>query len=249
MHCQYLSLSIIIPTLNEEEGIAKTICSIPEYIRKKSEIIVADASSDYTPLIARCLGAKVIKMKKGKGRQMREAVEKSAGDILVFMDGDGTDPGQYIPKLLEELEKADLVLGCRGSKKSESDYPFMRELFIFYSIFFPGPFHLINFKVSDPLAGFRAIRRKDWEKLNLKSIYFEIETEMNIMAIKQGFKIKQVIIPNLKRCGGVMKSKFGTNPEMWFRVMRLFLRYCNDKDIRDRIKGEMKKILNLKIEI
>ena len=57
-------ISIIIPTLNEEEGIAKVLCSIPEEIRQKAEIIVVDISTDYTPVIAQRLGAKVVKAKE-----------------------------------------------------------------------------------------------------------------------------------------------------------------------------------------
>ncbi|PIR72167.1 MAG: hypothetical protein COU42_02480 [Candidatus Nealsonbacteria bacterium CG10_big_fil_rev_8_21_14_0_10_36_24] len=239
MPCQ---VSIIIPTLNEEEGIAKTICSIPEKIRRDSEVLVADASADYTPIIAQNLGAKMIRTKKGKGRQMRYAVEKSKGDILIFLDGDGTDPAEYIPKLLEKLKTADLVLGCRSKKIFKNDYPMMRELYRFYRIFVAPPFRLLNFRVSDPLAGFRAIRRKDWDRLNLKSNTFEIETEMNIKAIKLGFVIKEVKIPNLKRCGGVLKSKFGTNPKMWFKILRLFLKYCEDEAIKAKIKKEIKNI-------
>jgi len=235
-------ISIIIPTLDEEEGIAKTICSIPEEIRKKSEIIAVDSSSDYTAIIAKKLGAKVIKEKKGKGRQMRRGVAESKGDTLVFMDGDGTDPGEYIPKLLRKLERADLVLGCRSLKHFKSDYPGMRQLFKFYRIFFVPPFRLVDFRVSDPLAGFRAIRRKDWDSLNLKSNTFEIETEMNIKAIKGGFIIKEVKIPHLKRCGGILKSKFGANPKMWFKIFRLFLKHCEDRKIQEKIKEELKNI-------
>ena len=105
-------VSIIIPTLNEEQAIAKVICSIPESAAEKAEIIVVDASDDYTPAIARRLGARVVRTgKKGKGRQMKMGAKKSKGKILVFLDGDGTDPPEYIPKLLKKLEKADLVLG------------------------------------------------------------------------------------------------------------------------------------------
>lgn len=238
-----IMLSIIIPTLNEEEGIAKVLCSIPDKIKKESEIIVVDVSNDYTPVIAEKLGAKVIKMKeKGKGRQMREGVKKSRGDILIFMDGDGTDPGYYIPEILAKLKTSNLVLGCRSGEKSKSDYPLMREFFQFYNLFFPKPpFRFIGFKVSDPLAGFRAIRRKDWDRLNLKSNYFEIETEMNINAIKKGFIIKEIRIPNLKRCGGLLNSKLGVNPKMWFRILRLFFKHCGDKEIKEKIKKEIKK--------
>ncbi len=58
-------------------------------------------------------------------------------------------------------------------------------------------FQFIGFNLSgDPLAGFRAIRKKDWQKLKLKSNDFKIETEMNIKAMKQGFIAKAVLIPH-----------------------------------------------------
>ena len=223
-------ISIIIPTLNEEEGIAKVICSIPEDIRKKSEVIVVDVSNDYTPIIAERLGAKVIKVReKGKGRQMRIAVKKSKGDILVFLDGDCTDPPQYIPKLLEKLKTANLVLGCRSFKSFKSDDPKMKRIFSLYGIFIVPIFRLINFRAPDPLAGFRAIRRKDWDKLNLKSNGFGIETEMDIRAKEENFVIKNIRIPNLKRCGGFGKSKFFKDYKSWFRISKMIFDYCRNK--------------------
>jgi len=231
-----MKFSIIIPTLNEEEGIAKVLCSIPEEIRKQSEVIVVDSSTDYTPLIAKRLGARVIKTRKGKGRQMRKGVEMSQGEILIFLDGDGTDPAEFIPKLIKELEKANLVLGCRGRKEFKEDNRIMRQIFKVYSVFMGPLFSLIGFKTSDPLAGFRVIRRKDWDKLNLKSKAFEIETEMNIKAIKEGFLIKEVAIPHLKRCGGLGKSKFAYNPKQWLVISKMFLKYFKDERLKTKIK-------------
>lgn len=233
-------LSIIIPTLNEEEGIAKVICSIPEKIRKKSEVIVVDASDDMTPIIAEKLGAKVIRMnKKGKGRQMIEGVKQSKGKVLVFLDGDCTDPPQYIPKLLKELKSANLVLGCRYMKDFEIDDKALRRLFKVYGFFITHLFRLIDFKISgDPLAGFRAIRRKDWDRLNLESDDFKIETEMNIKAIKQGFVIKEVPIPHLRRCGGGLKaSKLVFNPQQQFEISKLFFQYFKEEKIKRGIRN------------
>ncbi len=232
-------ISIIIPTLNEEEGIAKVICSIPKETRKKSEIIVVDVSDDMTPLIAARLGAKVIRAgKKGKGRQMRVAVKEAKGDILVFLDGDCTDPPQYIPQLLKELKSANLVLGCRYMKDFEIDDKMLRRIFKVYGFFITRLFRLINFKVSgDPLAGFRAIRRNDWDKLNLESDDFKIETEMNVKAVKQGFVIKEVPIPHLKRCGGGLKgSKLLNSPQQILEIYKLILRYFKEEQIVSRLK-------------
>ncbi len=232
-------LSIIIPTLNEEEGIAKVLCSIPEKIRKQSEIIVVDVSADLTPVIAQRLGARVIKMdKKGKGRQMRKGAEQAKGEILIFLDGDGTDPAQYIPKMLKELEKADLVLGCRSMKDFEIDDRNFRRIFKIYGFFIQNIFRLIDFKAADPLAGFRAIRKKDWDRLNLETDDFKIETEMNIKAMKEGFVVKEIAIPHLKRCGGGLKaSKLTHNPQQWFEISKIFFKYFKEEKLKSRIKN------------
>ena len=232
-------LSIIIPTLNEEEGIAKVICSIPEEIRRQAEIIVVDVSDDCTPIIAQKLGAKVIRMKiKGKGRQMREGVRQSKGETLIFLDGDGVDPPQFIPKLLEKLEKADLVLGCRNVKDFEVDDRATRRIFKIFGFFFNRLFRLIDFKIDgDPLTGFRAIRRKDWDRLKLETDDFKIETEMNIKAMKQGFKIKEVPIPHLKRCGGLRGSKLTFNPKQQLEIAKLFLKYFKEEKLKSKIKN------------
>ncbi len=225
-----ITLSIIIPTLNEEEGIAKVICSIPEEVRKVSEVIVVDVSNDLTPVIAEKLGVKVLReKKKGKGWQMRQAVKESHGDILVFLDGDGTDPADFIPKLLKKLEKANIVLGCRSLAEFKKEDKKMRQVFQLYKIFSYPVLSLLGLKVSDPLAGFRAIRRSDWDALGLKSDNFEIETEMNIKAIKKNFIIDEVLIPNLKRCGGAQNSKFFKSPKMWFKISKMILDYNREK--------------------
>ena len=231
-------ISIIIPTLNEEKGIAWVLGSIPKEIKKNSEIIVVDVSTDKTPVIAKEMGARVIKVKeKGKGRQMRIAVEQSKGDILVFLDGDGTDPPEYIPKLLKELEKFDLVLGCRGIVFSETDDPAFRRHYKVYGVFIKPLFGLIDFNIKgDPLAGFRAIRRKDWDRMELKSDYFEIETEMNIKAMKLGLTIKEVAIPHLKRAGGLRNSKLTFHPRMHFKIIKVFLKHFKEEKIRGKIK-------------
>jgi len=235
--------SVIIATKNEEEAIAKVLCSIPEEIKKRSEVIVVDSSTDYTPIIADKLGARVIRERKdGKGRAMRRGVKESKGDILIFLDGDGTDPPQFIPKLIKKLDTCNLVLGCRAIKKFKTDSWWVKNIFIPYKLFMVPFFNLAGFKVSgDPLAGFRAIRRSDWEKLNLKSNGFEIEAEMNIKSVIHGFKVKEVPIPHLKRGGGLFNSKLVTNPKMWFKIMNVVLKYVKDEKIKKKMKRLVKQ--------
>jgi len=173
---------------------------------------------------------------------MRRGVKESTGEILIFLDGDGTDPPQYIPKLIKKLETANLVLGCRSMKNFKSDDKMMRIFFKLYSLYMWPIFGLINFKASDPLAGFRAIRRKDWDKLDLKSDYFEIETEMDIKAIKKGFVIKEVAIPNLKRGGGLKNSKLISSPRMWLRIIKVALKYFKDEELKLKLRSFESKL-------
>lgn len=229
-----MKYSIIIATLNEEKGIAKVINSIPKEIRNQAEIIVPDVSTDSTPIIAERLGAKVIRMKeKGKGRQMREAVKQSKGEMLIFMDGDATDPGGYIPKMIKKMEetKANIVLACRSEKDFEEDDKEMKKAYSFSIIFYKPLFALINFKASDPLAGFRIIRRRDWDKLDLKSDDFRIETEMNIKGMLKNFRAEEIQIPNLARAGGLMSSKLTSDPIMEFKILSMILIFLFFKKI------------------
>ena len=247
-----MKYSIIIPTKDEEEGIAKVLCSIPESIKKESEIIVVDSSKDLTPKIAECLNAKVLRPnKKGKGYAMKYAVKRSKGDIIIFLDGDGTDPASYIPKLVKKLKNSDIVLGCRSYSYSKEDDPKMRTVFKIYSKFVIPTFKAIGWKVSgDPLAGFRVMKRQTWNKMNLKSNGFLIETEMNIRALELGLKVTSLPIPHLKRAGGLGKSKLVSSPKDWVKIAKYVIKYAinqkhkklNDKlDKLNHIIGTFKK--------
>jgi glycosyltransferase involved in cell wall biosynthesis len=239
-----LQASIIIPTRNEEEAIAKVLCSIPKEIQKNAEIIVVDSSEDMTPIIAQRLGARVIKAKKkGKGYAMKLGARVAKSDVLVFLDGDGTDPPQYIPKLLDKLKKYDLVLASRNLKSKYSNKKY-KLVFAIYIPFVKSFFKLLGFNVKgDPLAGFRAIRKDAWKKLNIKSNDFLIETEMNLKAIEHGLKIGEISIPILPRCEGLLKSKFARNPNQWVKIFNYGINYTKDKLVKRKLVELKKKLI------
>jgi glycosyltransferase involved in cell wall biosynthesis len=105
-------ISIVLPTINEEKGIGKTIDAIDKKYLKKNkweyEIIIIDGDSkDKTQEIAKNKGAKVIiEKRKGYGRAYKTGFTKASGDIIVTGDADATYPFEkihiYIKKLLDE---------------------------------------------------------------------------------------------------------------------------------------------------
>ena len=109
-----MKVSIVLPTLNEENGIGKTIDSINRnYFRLKGwdlEIVVVDGNStDKTRDIAEKKGAKVIvEPRKGYGRAYKTGLNHASGDIIVTGDADGTYPFDRIHEYIEILLDKDV---------------------------------------------------------------------------------------------------------------------------------------------
>jgi glycosyltransferase involved in cell wall biosynthesis len=108
-------VSIIIPTLNEQAGIERTIRSIPQSDIKETtgsdvEIIVVDGqSTDSTREIATRLGANVIlEERKGYGRACKAGFAAAKGEILVTIDADNTYPTECIPDYVQQLQGGGL---------------------------------------------------------------------------------------------------------------------------------------------
>ena len=118
-------LSVIIPTINEEKSIGKTIRDVNKHLKGLDhEIIIVDTNStDRTVKIAKSLGAKVInEPRRGYGRAYKTGFSKSSGNTIVTLDADSTYPIGSIKMLLGTLEKKDLdfVSGMRKRSKGMS---------------------------------------------------------------------------------------------------------------------------------
>jgi len=216
-------VSIIIPTLNEEMAIKDTIQGIPNHVKEYSEIIVVDGlSDDDTTIEAKKASAKiVIEKRKGKGIAMRSGADYARGEILVFIDGDGTYPSDVIPKFVDLLKENDMVIGNIIPYLKEFKGKRAEQLYVYFSTKLTNfLFSIFGIALEDPLDGLRAIKKADFKKLELESDGFEIEAEMNIKAFKYGFKIAEVPIKYLKRKG---KSKFIFDLRSQWRIIRMLL--------------------------
>jgi glycosyltransferase involved in cell wall biosynthesis len=220
------SISIIIPTLNEEAGIQETIHRIPPRIRQREEILVVDGSSDdetvarASVLGARVLGARVLVVPRvGKGYAMHRGVQEARGELVLFIDGDSSYPSEDIPKFLAVAGPNRLVLGnaalyVLGQPTLRAKLDLLAPSFLLTQFIF----WLFGVPLHDPLTGMRAIMKADYQRLHLSALTFEIETEMDIQAIAKGLHLIEIPIQITPRKG---QSKFFFDFRSHLKILRL----------------------------
>lgn len=193
------SVSILIPTLNEETAISKIIREFKH--EGFTNILVMDGNStDNTRDIAEREGAKVVIQRgKGKGSAIKQAFEILESDIVVIIDGDGTYSPTEARRLIEPIinNEADHVIGNRFAyngvfkKFNKIGNTLLNKIFSWgYSI-----------KLNDILSGYRALTKEVAKEMKLGKTGFEIEAEMVIESVKRDFRIKEVPISYAKRKG------------------------------------------------
>ncbi|PJC27928.1 glycosyltransferase family 2 protein [Candidatus Shapirobacteria bacterium CG_4_9_14_0_2_um_filter_39_11] len=217
-----MKVTAVIPAKNEEEGIEKIIKNVSRFV---DEVLVVDGhSKDKTRQIAKECGAKVVlDGGKGKGDGIRTGIRKAKGDIIVFIDADGSHNPKDIPKLIKPIKngEADLVVASRA--KGGSDEIRLDLDGLFRQIGSEIAAILVNFRwranLTDIQNGFRAIRKKTALALKLESDGFEIEEEMIMKCLKRGVRIMEVAGHEYQRRWGV--SKLPTT-QAWRFLLRLF---------------------------
>ncbi len=153
--------SIIIPAYNEELAIASVIGEVKRVCDAHNiaaEIMVVDdGSSDNTARLALAAGARVLRHRsnRGYGAALKSGIAAASNGNIVITDADGTYPSEYIPTVLDELDRADMVVGARIGTKVK--IPLVRR---------PAKWmlnrvanYLSNARIPDLNSGLRAFRR------------------------------------------------------------------------------------------
>lgn len=197
-----LKVSVVIPAKNEEKTIARIVKGAKRYA---DEVIVVDGhSKDRTRQIAKKSGARVIlDHGKGKGDGLRTAIAKARGNILVFIDADGSNNPRDIPKLLKPIisGKADHAHGSRtmgGSDELSGDWNKVARI-IGSQIITQGINWRFGVHLTDSQYGFRAIRTDVARSLDLKENITTIEQEIIIKTLHRGHRLLEVPIHEYKR--------------------------------------------------
>jgi glycosyltransferase involved in cell wall biosynthesis len=225
-------VALVIPTLDEEEAIGGVVGAVPRDAIDR--IIVVDSSSrDRTVERAQVAGAEVITLEqRGYGRACRAGVEAAADcDIVVFLDGDGSDCPELIPLLLAPVVegRCDFVIGSRtrGQREPGSMTPHQ----ILAGRVLGAAMRLLYGVGYTDMGPFRAIRRDTLVRLGMREETYGWNLEMQMRAARAGFRILELPVAHRRRAGGQSKvsgNLRGTLRASW-RILAVFVRIAAER--------------------
>ena len=203
-------LSIVIPAYNEEHGIAeianRVLAVEPALkvagIERLELLVVDDGSKDRTAEVAATIsGVSLIRHPKnrGYGAALKTGFSQASGELIGFLDADGTYPPEYFPQLCKvALNGADLVIGSRMAG-ADSKMPLTRRVGNF---FFANLLSVLGRqKVTDSASGMRVFKRSILELVYPLPDGLNLTPVMSTRAVHEGVKITEIPIPYSERVG------------------------------------------------
>jgi len=201
-------INVIIPALNEEEPIADVVRAVATTKIPSKIIVVDNGSTDQTAKRAHIAGAKVVaERRRGYGRACAAGVRALSPecDIVVFLDGDGSDCPEFMNKLVDPIlaGKHDFVIGSRTRGKREpGSMNFQQILSGRIAGFILRLLYGVRYTDMCP---FRAIRRDALERLGMREQTYGWNLEMQMKAARAGLRILEVPVDHRRRTGGESK--------------------------------------------
>lgn len=204
-------LSVVIPAYNEENGILEIIertLPISDALKEVGVaglelIVVDDGSHDRTAEItSQCEGVRLIRhrVNQGYGAALKTGFRHARGDLLGFLDADGTYPPEHFPNLCQALleNDAELVIGSRMAGE-DSEMPLVRRV---GNVFFATLINLLSrTRISDSSSGMRVFRRDILSRLYPLPDGLNLTPVMSTRAIHEEIKMVEIPIPYEERVG------------------------------------------------
>jgi glycosyltransferase involved in cell wall biosynthesis len=200
------SVAMVIPTLDEAEAIGLLVTRVPRDI--VGTIIVADGgSTDATISRAEAAGARVVAAGRGYGRACLRGVIEAGPEteIIVFMDGDGSDHPEVVATLIDPIARGshDFVIGSRVRGERETGSLGTHQI-IAGRLVGAGLGALYGVTYTD-MCAFRAIRRSALLGLGMREMTYGWNLEMQMRAARAGLRVLEVPVPYSRRRGGTSK--------------------------------------------
>lgn len=208
------TLTVVIPAYNEENGIATIInrvLAIKESLKSARVeqlelLVVNDGSRDKTAAIAQeiaqkdpCLQVITHPKNRGYGAALKTGFAMAHGELVGFLDADGTYPPEYFPQLCKAaLEGGDIVIGSR-MMGSDSKMPLTRRV---GNIFFATLLSVLGAqRVTDSASGMRVFKRSVLERIFPLPDGLNLTPVMSTRALHENLKVVEIAIPYSERLG------------------------------------------------
>jgi len=196
----------IIPCLNEAAAIGPVVTAVRAHV---AEVVVVDGgSTDATGAVAAAAGARVVvEARRGYGRALMTGVAAlpTGTDIVLFLDGDGSDPPERIPDVLFPLMSgaADFVLGTRLYGEREPGALSPQQIVAGHVA---GVLLRLRYgaRFTD-MSPFRAIRANALAGLGMRDESYGWNLEMLMRVAASGLRAVEVPVGQRRRAGGVSK--------------------------------------------
>lgn len=217
-------VSIIIPTMNEEEAIGKVLDDVHSAMMKtgvRYEILVVDTNSkDRTVEIALEKGARVIdEPRKGYGRAYKTGFENARGQYIATLDADCTYPAEKLPEFLKIIEEDELDF-ISGDRLTLLKKGAMKPMHRFGNWILNMTARLLySKKIADTQSGMWFFRRSILSNMKLTNDGMPLSEEIKLEAILRGFRWREVPIPYYARTG---KAKIRSWADAWKNFKFLF---------------------------
>jgi glycosyltransferase involved in cell wall biosynthesis len=204
------ALSVIIPAYNEERGIAEIACRVlavcPDLTKAGVDqlevLVVDDGSKDRTAEIASKIPGVILirhPRNKGYGAALKTGFSQASGELIGFLDADGTYPPEYFPQLcVAALNGMDLVIGSRMIGE-DSKMPLTRRIGNF---FFATLLTLLSGqKVTDSASGMRVFKREILGRIYPLPDGLNLTPVMSTRALHESIRVGEIPIPYSERVG------------------------------------------------
>lgn len=198
---------IMIPAWNEAASIGEVVAEIRGELPEIDVLVIDDGSSDDTALAARQAGAAVVRLPfnlgVGGARRLGFRYAKAHGyQVAVQIDADGQHDPRYVPKLIDGLQEASLVIGARFAGEGDYRVGGLRRWAMTVLSFVVSK--IARQRLTDTTSGFRACDRS---LIELFAQWYPVEylgdtVETTVRVLRLGYRVKQVPVAMRQRFHG-----------------------------------------------